>query len=124
MSTARVGACARVGSPMSDVGLDSAKPGDFSIGSRVWPGLSKLIEEAGEVLQVAGKLIAIRGAEEHYDGSNLRRRIEDEIADLDAAVRFFIEANGLDAPAIAERSDRKLQISRSWQTEHGDRNES
>lgn len=29
----------------------------FSIGSKRWPGISKLIEECGEVLQIAGKLM-------------------------------------------------------------------
>lgn len=28
---------------------------DYAIGSKKWPGLTKLIEEAGEVLQVVGK---------------------------------------------------------------------
>ena len=56
--------------------------GDFSIGSDVWSGISKLIEEAGEVTQVCGKLIAIAGASEHWDGTDLRERLEDEIADL------------------------------------------
>ncbi len=35
--------------------------GDFSIGSDIWPGISKLIEEAAEVGQVCGKLIGSGG---------------------------------------------------------------
>jgi len=35
--------------------------GDFSIGSAVWPGVSKVIEEMGELQQVLGKLIAVAG---------------------------------------------------------------
>lgn len=27
----------------------------FAIGDKEWPGISKLIEEAGEVLQICGK---------------------------------------------------------------------
>lgn len=37
--------------------------GDFSIGGTLWPGLSKLIEECGEVLQVGGKLIGMEFAD-------------------------------------------------------------
>ncbi len=87
---------------------------DFSIGSDRWPGLSKLIEEAGEVLQVAGKVIAARGAVLHWDGSNLRRRLEDELADMTAATQFFIETNNLDWPAIRKRADEKLALFRTW----------
>ena len=32
--------------------------GPYSIGSDVWPGLSKLAEESGEVVQVIGKIVA------------------------------------------------------------------
>lgn len=61
-------------------------PGPFAIGGNVWPGVSKLIEEAGEVIQVCGKLIQTSGAHQHRDGSNLKERLEDEIADLMARV--------------------------------------
>ena len=55
----------------------------FAIGALVWPGISKLLEEAGEVVQVGGKLLGTDGAEGHWDGSNLRTRLEDEIAELE-----------------------------------------
>lgn len=43
---------------------DFRMPGDgsFSLGSRTWPGLSKLVEECGEVLQIAGKIMGTGGA--------------------------------------------------------------
>lgn len=43
--------------------------GDFSLGSKVWPGTSKLLEEMGELQQVLGKLIAVAGSTEHWDGA-------------------------------------------------------
>ena len=46
--------------------------GPFSFGSRTWPGLAKIAEEAGETQQIIGKLLASGGAAEHWDGSNLR----------------------------------------------------
>ena len=44
----------------------------FSIGSKRWPGISKVIEEFAEVIEVCGKLMGARGAEVHFSGKNLR----------------------------------------------------
>lgn len=71
----------------------SGSSGDFSIGGRVWPGASKVVEEAGELLQVLGELIATHGHTTHFDGSDLRARLVDELADVEAAMRFFREVN-------------------------------
>lgn len=89
----------------------------FKIGASVWPGLSKLIEEAGEIGQVAGKLIATDGHEKHWDGTNLRERIQDELADMLAACSFVIEKNGLDAGAIHNRTAKKLALFKQWHNE-------
>lgn len=89
------------------------------IGGKVWPGLSKLIEELGEVAQVAGKLIATDGNDLHWEGTNLRERMQEEIADLLAACAFVIEQNGLDSNYIADRVSRKLGLFRQWHTDQG-----
>lgn len=86
----------------------------FCIGSSSWPGLSKLIEEAAEAMQVAGKLIGAEGQTKHWDGSDLAERIHEELVDLIAACRFVIQANGLDAQRIEERSDEKLERFWKW----------
>jgi NTP pyrophosphatase (non-canonical NTP hydrolase) len=91
--------------------------GPYSIGSNHWPGLSKLIEELGEVGQVAGKLIATNGEASHWDGSNLRERLEEELADLAAAISFVIETNGLDIGRVFERRQRKLEQFHRWHEE-------
>ncbi|UWP87776.1 hypothetical protein [Dactylosporangium fulvum] len=88
------------------------EPG-FSIGSEVWPGLAKVVEEAGELLQVAGKLVAVGGRTGHYDGSDLRERLAEECGDLLAAVTFFAEENGLGA-AVQERARQKGALFRRW----------
>ena len=67
--------------------------GPYSIGSKLFPGLSKLIEEAGEMLQVAGKIMGTGGQLIHWDGTNLRQRMFEELADLEAAVQFFAAKN-------------------------------
>lgn len=95
--------------------------GDFSIGGTVWPGLSKLVEECGEVGQVAGKLIATRGATDHWDGSNLGERLEEEMADVMAAIRFVREANNLNWARMILRAREKLDLFRKWHREQGGR---
>jgi len=86
----------------------------FAIGSKLWPGISKLIEEAGEVQQVCGKLIATGGVEEHWDGSNLRARLEEEVADLTAALAFVGQVNNLDIHRVEVRAAEKLELFHKW----------
>ncbi len=88
--------------------------GEFSIGSTTWPGAGKVIEESGELQQILGKLIGSSGDVEHFDGTNLKARLESEIGDLTAALRFFVEANELDAEAIGARHDEMVALFRQW----------
>ena len=87
---------------------------EFAIGSKVWPGLSKLIEEAGEVQQVCGKLIGTGGDAAHWDGTDLRERLEEEIADLIAACEFVRSANQLDRAKIEKRITDKMRLFSQW----------
>lgn len=91
---------------------DGAAP--YSIGHDKWNGLSKLIEECGEVLQTAGKLLAVGGADEHWNVPSLRAKLEEEIADLEAAICFFIDTNGL---STAFRRQQKYNIFQKWNSE-------
>lgn len=93
--------------------------GPYSIGSDTWAGLSKLIEEMGEVGQVVGKLIATGGAVEHWDGTNLRHRLSEETADLAAAIEFMAMVNGLDTNEWRERRRKKLAQFMAWHREQG-----
>ena len=92
----------------------STGSGDFSIGSKVWSGTSKLIEEMGELQQVLGKLIATPDAN-HWDG-DLRKMLVEEIGDLSAALDFFKTQNCTLAELleIAERANEKLALFRRW----------
>lgn len=62
----------------------------FAIGDRDLPGLSKLTEEAGELIQVVGKLMAVHGMAEGWDGTDLRERFVLELGDLAAAIQFVV----------------------------------
>ncbi|WP_018681903.1 hypothetical protein [Actinokineospora enzanensis] len=92
--------------------------GPYSIGSDVWPGASRLIEECGELMQVLGKLIGSGGATAHWDGTDLRARLTDELADVRAALDYFIFANSMPDAAIADRADKKRAQYERWH--HGD----
>jgi NTP pyrophosphatase (non-canonical NTP hydrolase) len=99
----------------------TAPAGPYSIGSTTWPGLSKVVEEAGELLQVAGKLVATGGERRHWDGGDLKARLEEELADLAAAMEFFADVNGLDAVTIQTRMVEKRKRFFEWHSEQGDR---
>lgn len=89
--------------------------GDFSIGSAVWPGTSKLIEEQGEFIQVLGKLVATAGDTKHWSG-DLRKMLVDEIGDLYAALAFFMRHNltAEEQRAVAGRTQDKAVIFEKW----------
>jgi NTP pyrophosphatase (non-canonical NTP hydrolase) len=90
----------------------------YAIGSEHLPGLGKLIEEAGEVQQVAGKILGVGGMTQHWDGTDLRERMTEELADLAAAAIFFAQTNGLDMAHIHARAEEKVALFREW---HGER---
>jgi NTP pyrophosphatase (non-canonical NTP hydrolase) len=86
----------------------------FAIGSPVWPGLSKLTEEAGEVQQVVGKLMGTGGLEDHWNGTNLRTRLIEEMGDVLAAIAYVVKHNGIDDQALEKRFDEKLALFEQW----------
>lgn len=93
-----------------------SKTGDYSIGSDVWPGTSKVLEEMGELQQVLGKLIGNHGDQIHYDGSDIRKRLIEEIGDLLAAIHFFRAKNlsEQENEEIQKRLDNKLELFMTW----------
>lgn len=86
----------------------------FAIGDKQWPGISKLIEEAGEVLRICGKLMGARGERVHWNVPDLKAELEDEIADLTAACAFVIGTCGLDKNRILARYQEKLIRFHKW----------
>ena len=83
-------------------------------------GLAKLIEECGELQQVAGKRLAYYHTDEHPDGGrSLKERLEDEIGDVVAASMLVTELHGLDEYRIEKRVDQKLALFKEW---HADPN--
>jgi NTP pyrophosphatase (non-canonical NTP hydrolase) len=96
--------------------------GDFSIGSKVWPGTSKLLEEMGELQQVLGKLqqtlgklIQVAGSTLHWDG-DLRPKMIEELGDVAGAIAFFVEKNltVTEECAVGDRAEQKMALFREW----------
>lgn len=84
-------------------------------------GLNKLVEEAGEAIQVVGKILSF-GLGPHPDGKgDLKERLEDELADLMAAIRLVRGKFRLDMDRMAEREDMKLRRFREWDVSEGRR---
>jgi NTP pyrophosphatase (non-canonical NTP hydrolase) len=91
----------------------------FAIGDSIWPGISKLNEEAGEVIQVIGKLMGTGGRTEHWDGAgDLKTRLQEEMGDLHGGhASSSMLQNGLDRKALDERSRKKLDLFIKWHQE-------
>lgn len=91
--------------------------GPFSIGQNAWPGISKLIEECGEVLQVAGKIIATGGRTDHWSGRDLGNDLIEELGDLSAAIWFVLEhctELPLGPLRVADRKAAKIALFEEW----------
>lgn len=90
--------------------------GPYNFNNTNWPGLSKLLEEAAEVIQIGAKLIATNGDRTHWDQPDLYARFEEEIGDLRAAIEFVINHNGdkISLHKITAREAEKWWAYRQW----------
>jgi len=90
--------------------------GESSIGNFMsHGGIDKLNEECGEVVQVIGKFHGMGSVlGQHWDGTNLKERLEDEIADMIAAARFVALKHSLDEQRINQRFEMKLAQFKRW----------
>lgn len=90
----------------------------FAFGDSVWPGAAKVVEESGEVLQVLGKLLMTHGDPAHWSG-DLIPLIEEEIADLEAAISVFktLNLDMLDVARMTSRTQIKIETYLDWHDE-------
>lgn len=87
-------------------------------------GLAKLIEECGELTQIAAKKLAYFHTDVHPDGKgSLKTRLEDEIADIRAAAGFVVVTMGLDSARIQERAKKKVETFMQWHRDPGNNGE-
>jgi NTP pyrophosphatase (non-canonical NTP hydrolase) len=79
-------------------------------------GVAKLIEECGELQQVLGKRLAMWDQDEHWDGSNLRERMAEEIGDVMAACQFVAEQFRIEE-AVMDRRTSKTALFLTWEAQ-------
>lgn len=84
-------------------------------------GLVKLVEECGELTQIAAKKMTQMDSDIHWDGKgSLAARLEDEIADVAAASAIVIENFNLNGNRIKERTQQKFELFKKWMDENND----
>jgi NTP pyrophosphatase (non-canonical NTP hydrolase) len=92
--------------------------GQFAFGDDEWPGIAKLAEECGEVIQVVGKLMMTHGDPTHWSG-DLRKMLAEELADVTAAAGFVREhcLTMRERILVDERVRAKLHLFETWRRE-------
>lgn len=81
-------------------------------------GLVKLVEECGELVQIAAKKMAYMHTDEHPDGAgSMKERLEDEIADVQAICHIVEKNFDLDRQKIVDRAFEKMKLFRHWMNE-------
>lgn len=81
-------------------------------------GLTKLMEECGEAIQIAAKMIAYPNTDQHPDGAgSMRARLTNELGDVTAAISFVVAKLGLDLDALTDRAQFKLNSYAKWDQE-------
>jgi NTP pyrophosphatase (non-canonical NTP hydrolase) len=87
----------------------------FHFGDPRWPGIAKLNEECGELIQVIGKLMGSHGEDTGWDGTDLRERLILEMANVAAALGFVEGELNRDERSIFRRvAAGKLNQFRQW----------
>ena len=82
-------------------------------------GLNKLAEECGELVQIACKKASLegQGLEPEID---IDKRLQEEIADVLAAIDFVCFEFALDTISIVKRKDFKFQKFMQWHQDHSE----
>jgi len=80
-----------------------------------WRGLSKLQEEMGELQTVLSKIIGNGGELAYWGGADLGQNLIEELADVSAALNFFIANNFPDSDIIAIGSRELEKLDKYWE---------
>jgi hypothetical protein len=82
-------------------------------------GLVKLVEECGELQQIAAKKMARMDSDDHWDNAGpISERLENEIADVKAAM-WIVEHNfNLSHFRIDARAHEKFSLFVKWMEEN------
>ena len=91
----------------------------FAFGDKEWPGLAKLNEESGELVQVIGKLMMTHGDRRYWENVDLRKRLIEEMADQAAAIGFVIDhvLTSEEGKTLTARMMEKRALFEKWHEE-------
>lgn len=79
-------------------------------------GLTKLVEELGELSQIAAKKMAYMNIDNHPDKKgSMKKRLENEMGDVLASIQYVVGKLELDMDRIVERSDCKIEVYLAWE---------
>lgn len=82
-------------------------------------GLAKLIEECGELQQIAAKKLAYLDTDSHPDGTgSMKFRLENEMSDVLAAMHFVADKFALDVDRMDDRAIDKYKLYHQWDSEN------
>lgn len=78
-------------------------------------GLTKLIEECGELIQICAKKLAYYDTDDHPDGKgSMEARMIEEMGDVMAAISFVGRKFHLNVDAVLDRADKKINLFLEW----------
>lgn len=78
--------------------------------------LAKLVEELGELSQVAGKALQVGGLDKSHWNMFLKEAFVEEAGDVIASIEFLIEKYQIDRNAVQIRTNIKLERFKEWAT--------
>jgi len=76
--------------------------------------MTKTIEECGELIQVLAKKISYIQDGHKYADENIDSKIEEEIGDVMAGIRYIIMSLDLDPETIDARMNKKYKKYENW----------
>ena len=94
----------------------------FAFGDKEWPGIAKLNEESGELVQVIGKLMMTHGKAEYWNGVDLRVNLVQEMADAAAAIDFVMKhaLTEVERHTLIARLKEKFALYETWHAEQAE----
>lgn len=106
----------RISNLFNHMGWNLYRQTMFKIEDKKWPGVAKCLEEMSELSTEFGRLIANNGKVKHWNGTDLKLTIKDEVADVLAALTFFVDynMNDLEIEYILDRMKRKFDTFNGW----------
>lgn len=78
-------------------------------------GLTKLVEECGELVQICAKKMAYYHSDEHPDGKgSMKQRMTEEMGDVLAAIHFVATKFDISVEDLIIRKYKKLDLFEDW----------